>query len=158
MSATTVTSEKELQAIAYAKNYPHVVVDTPMMGPFSVGNINEYNGRVIINVCVRTEKSHPRNATISYPKDWPKASQFKPGDQVNIAIEKGLIKRMWHAKAEPVRTVKVTKPIVSAAAVNEEVGQVMEELEAEESVDEIVKEAFELVPQEADANTDDLPF
>jgi len=79
----------------------------------TVANLGEYNGRAIINLCLRTVKSHPYNATISFPKDWKKASQFKPGDQVVVAIANGYVKNLLPAKAEPVRSVKTAEVIIT---------------------------------------------
>jgi hypothetical protein len=107
----SVISESKQKAIDYAQNYPMVQTDSSLMGPVTVANLGEYNGRAIINLCLRTAKSHPYNATISFPKDWKKASQFKPGDQVNVTIANGYVKNLWPAKAEPVRSVKTGEVI-----------------------------------------------
>jgi hypothetical protein len=141
-------SESKQKAIDYAKNYPLVQADSPFLGPVSVGNIGEYQGRSIINLCIRTAKSDPYNATISFPSDWKKASQFKPGDQVNIKVEDGYVKNIWPARPEPVRTARI-----SAAVVNQQVAQAMEEKAAEEAVKQVVAEATKSVP----VNTEELP-
>lgn len=138
-------SESKQKAIDYAKNYPLVLTDSNFMGPISVGNIGEYNGRKIINLCIRTAKSDPYNATISFPSDWKKAIMFKPGDQVNIKVEEGYVKNIWLAKPEAVRAAKI-----SAAAVNQQVAEAMAEKAAEEAVRQVVAETIQSVPVKAD--------
>ena len=59
----------------YAKHYPTVKQDG-YYGPITVGNIGEYDGRDLINLCVKTVKSGDRNAVASFPKSWGKASHF----------------------------------------------------------------------------------
>lgn len=142
-------SESKQKAIEYARNYPLVQADSPFLGPVTVGNIGEYQGRSIINLCIRTAKSDPYNATISFPSDWKKASQFKPGDQVNVKVEDGYVKNIWLARPEPILTSKI-----SAAAVNQQVAQAMEQIAAEEAVKQVVAEATKPVP----ANTEEAPF
>lgn len=143
----------EQKAKDYAKNYPLVLADSNFMGPISVGNINEHNGRVIVNLCLVTAKSNPKNASISFPKEWSKATQFKPGDQVNVKIEQGYVKNIWLAKPESVKDAKR----VSASKVNEEVGEAMENQAAEEVVDQTMNEVNQntLVAAEEE---DDKPF
>src|SRR5690349_9812753 len=141
-------SEAKQKAIEYAKNYPLVLADSNFMGPVTVGNIGEYNGRKIINLCIRTAKSDPYNATVSFPTDWKKAVMFKPGDQVNIKVEDGYVKNLWLAKPEPVRTSKI-----SAAMVNQQVAEAMEQKAVEEAVKQVVAEATQSVP----VNTEEPP-
>ncbi len=103
----------------YAKNYP-TVKGTGVFGPVSVGNVGEYNGRVIINLCVKTTRSGDKNATISFPKDWAKAHRFQSGDKVNFEIgPDGYIKDIFHVKAQSVSS----KSSVSAAEVNSQAQQ-----------------------------------
>ena len=124
----------------YAKNYG-VIKSDGFYGPFSVGNISEYDDRDIINICVKTLKSGDRNAMISYPKSWGKASVYAPGDQVNLIVEQGFIKKISHAKP---RTISF-----SAASVNREVTAAGEQAQAESAVDQILKEVAHAVPAEA---------
>jgi hypothetical protein len=147
----TMSIEAKQKAIDYAKNYPLVLTDSPFTGPVSVGNIGEFDGRVIINLCLRTAKSEPVNATISFPNDWRKATIFKPGDQVNVKIENGYVKNLWHAKAEPVRTGKI-----SAATVNQQVAEAMDEKAAEEAVEEVIAETSQ--PTTPANQADERPF
>lgn len=126
-----------------------VQADSNLMGPVTVGNIGEYNGRRIINLCIRTTKSDPSNATISFPLDWKKASMFKPGDQVNIKVEDGYVKNIWLARPEPIRVAKV-----SAAVVNQQVAEAMEQQAIEQAVKQVVAEANQPVP----VNSQDTPF
>ena len=91
-------TESKQKAIEYAKNYPIVLRDSPFVGPITVGNIGTFNGRVIVNLCLRTVKSGETNATISFPIEWAKASRFQPGDQVNVKIEDGYVRNIWHAR------------------------------------------------------------
>ena len=144
MSALSETKQK---AIEYARNYPLVLADSNLMGPVTVGNIGEYKGRSIINLCLRTVRSNPYNATISFPADWKKASMFKPGDQVNIQIEGGYVRNIWFARPESVRAGKI-----SAALVNQQVAAAMEQKAA---VKTVVAEATTSVPAQAD---DQRPF
>jgi hypothetical protein len=146
MSATLESKQK---AIEYAKNYPLVVTDSNFMGPVTVGNIGEYNDRSIINLCLRTARSNPYNATISFPADWRKASMFKPGDQVNIRLENGYVKNIWIAKPESVRTGKI-----SAAVVNQQVAEAIAEHAVEEAMKQVVAETTKSVP----SNTEEMPF
>jgi hypothetical protein len=141
MTTTQELNEKKLKAIDYAKNYPLVTKDSPLMGPVTVGNVGEFNGRVIINLCLRTAKSNPYNAAISFPKDWSKASQFKPGDQVNIRIHDGFVQNIWIAKPEPLRT-----GTISAAAVNQQVTDAVKELRG--AIPAVVEEKASEVTQE----------
>lgn len=142
-------SESKQKAIDYARNYPLVQADSTFMGPVTVGNIGEHNGRAILNLCIRTAKSDPFNATISFPSDWKKASMFKPGDQVNIKVEDGYVKNIWLARPEPIRVTKV-----SAAAVNQQVGEALVEMAAEDAVRAVVSEANKSVL----ANEAEAPF
>lgn len=135
-------SETKQKAIDYAKNYPLVLADSNLIGPVTVGNIGEYNGRTIINLCLRTAKSDPFNATISFPSDWKKAAMFKTGDQVNIQIADGYVRNIWLARPEPIRRV-------SAAAVNQQVAEAMTEKAAEEAVKQVVAEASNPVPADS---------
>ena len=49
-------------------------------------------------------KTGDRNALISYPSEWYKykAFPFKPGDQINILIEDGYIRKAYQAKKKSV--------------------------------------------------------
>jgi hypothetical protein len=142
-------SETKQKAIEYAKNYPLVLTDSNFMGPVTVGNVGEFNGRSIINLCIRTANSDPYNATISFPSDWRKASMFKPGDQVNIQIQDGYVKNLWFARPESIRPAKI-----SAAVVNQQVADAMAEQAAEEAVKQVVEESAKSVP----ANDIETPF
>jgi hypothetical protein len=117
-------NESKQKAIDYAKHFPVVLKDSPYLGPVSVGNVGAHNGRTIINLCLRTAKSGERNATISFPSDWAKASQFQPGDQVNVKIEDGYVKNIWAAKPERIRHS------VSAAAVNQQITEAIEKMQS----------------------------
>ena len=138
-------SETKQKAIEYAKNYPLVVTDSNFMWPVTVGNLGEHNGRKIINLCLRTAKSDPYNATISFPSEWKKASIFKPGDQVNIKVEEGYVKNIWLARPEAIRATRI-----SAAVVNQQVAEAMEEKAADKAVKQIVAEAIRSVPASAE--------
>ncbi|MEJ1242480.1 hypothetical protein WBG78_30305 [Chryseolinea sp. T2] len=70
------------RAIEYAKNYPVANTDSGLFGPVSVSNIGSFNDRTMINLCLKTAKSSPRNASISFPSDWSKAKRFRGGDLV----------------------------------------------------------------------------
>lgn len=148
-NSMSTLSEAKQKAVEYAKNYPLVLADSNFMGPVTVGNIGEYNGRRIVNLCIRTTKSDPSNATISFPLAWKKASQFKPGDQVNIKVEDGFVKNIWLARPEPIRTAKI-----SAAVVNQQVAEAMEQQAVEQAVKQVVAEATKSVP----ANSEEAPF
>jgi hypothetical protein len=123
----------------YAKNYPAVKQDG-YYGPITVGNIGEYDGRDLINLCVKTAKSGERNAVASFPKSWGKASLFAPGDMVNIVVEDGFIKKLTHAKAKP----------LSFAAVNREVAEAVEQIQAEKAVTVVMKEVAQSVPADSE--------
>jgi hypothetical protein len=88
----------------YAKNYPTVQQDG-YFGPITVGNNGEYDGRDLINLCVKTVKSGDRNAVASFPKGWGKARLFTPGDQVNVVIEDGFVKKMLSFKNKGIKLV-----------------------------------------------------
>lgn len=152
-----MSSEAKQKAIDYAKTYPLVEKDTPLMGPVTVGNVSEHNGRTIVNLCLRTKKSDPMNAVISFPNDWVKAKQFKKGDQVNFQIQDGYVKNIWSAKPEVVPSK--AKPAVSAARVNEDLKRMEQDIEADKVVKTLVAETeqnqvLETVAPEAD----DRPF
>lgn len=133
----------------FAANYA-VITSDGFFGPVSVGNINEYNGRIIMNLCVKTVKSQEKNAAISFPQDWysHKPFPFATGDQVNILIEEGFVRKAYRAKAKPVSTV-------SAVAVNKAVGEAVANIQAEQAVKEAMKEIAQSVPAEART---DQPF
>lgn len=140
-----MSTESKQKAIEYAKNYPLVQNDSSLLGPVSVGNIGRHDDRVIINLCIRTTKSNPLNATISFPADWKKASQFKPGDQVNVKIESGYVRNIWAAKPEILRTSK-TLSIGEILTASEEI-----------AADNAVKSVMEEVSQQV-VTTEETPF
>lgn len=74
---------------------------------------------------------------------------FKPGDQVNIKVEDGFVKNIWLARPEPVRTSKI-----SAAEVNKQVAEAMEQQAASQGVGQVVAETTHSVP----ASVVEAPF
>lgn len=115
-------SAKE-RAMEYAKNFPLVSGDG-LFGPVPISNVTDYNDRVIINLCLKTRKTSPRNASISYPKEWNKAGRFKAGDLVNAQITDGYIRKIWPAKVvAPIagRITDESASVVNADAVRETV-------------------------------------
>ena len=126
----------------YAVNYP-VITKDGFYGPLSVGNIVEYNGRTLMNICVKTSMSGERNAVASYPSAWftGKKFPFAPGDQVNVIVSNGYISKAFHAKP---------KTIISAAYVNKQVADSVKEIKAEQAVKEVMNELAKAVPAGAD--------
>lgn len=53
----------------FSKNYKRANQDG-IFGPVAVGNINEFQGRMIINLCMKTVRSGEKNASYSQPSDW----------------------------------------------------------------------------------------
>lgn len=148
---TTTPSESKARAAEFAKNYP-MVSDDGLWAAITVGNIGEYKDRDIVNLCLRTPKSGANNASISYPKIWNKAKNFRSGMLVDVQIVDGFIKKITPSVAKAVTTKKV-----SAAEVNKQVGHAMEEQEAEEATQDVVNEALSDVPA-SEVLTDDKPF
>jgi hypothetical protein len=146
---SVATESKQAQ---YAKNYPLVDRDTKAegMGPITVGNIGEYNGRTIINLCLRTKRTEERgggNATISFPSDWPKASAFRPGDMVNVIITDGYVKKIWHVRPEAAPSVATKR--VSLDAVNTAVA---------EAIQAAAQPVPAAKPAQVEAEAADMPF
>lgn len=153
-----MSSEAKQKAIDYAKTYPLVEKDTPLMGPVTVGNVSEHNGRTIVNLCLRTKKSDPMNAVISFPNDWAKAKQFKKGDQVNFQIQDGYVKNIWSAKPEVVPSK--AKPAVSSARVNEDMKKFEDQMNAEKAVETLVAETQQnkVLEEVTASDIDEKPF
>lgn len=124
----------------YAANYPTITTDG-LYGPLSVANINSFNGRILMNVCCKTTRSGDRNAVISYPESWFKDRPFphRPGDQINILVEDGYIKKAFAAKAKSVTSI-------SAATVNKQVAEEIEKIQAEKSVEKPKEEPAQAAP------------
>jgi hypothetical protein len=117
-----------------------VLKDSPFLGPVSIANVGAYNGRVIVNLCLRTAKSGENNASISFPQEWSKASKFQAGDVVNVKIEDGYIRNIWHARPEPVRAHNI-----SAAAVNEHIAEAIQNQHSEAVAQSAEAEVAEVV-------------
>lgn len=141
-------TESKQKAIEFARNYPVVLKDSPFLGPVSIANVGSYNGRVIVNLCLRTARSGENNASISFPQEWSKASKFQAGDVVNVKIEDGYIKNIWHARPEPVRAHSI-----SAAVVNQQVAEAIENQHSEAVAQSVEAELAEV----AESTTGELP-
>lgn len=123
MNTTSQKTERTPQE--FATNYPVIKTDG-FFGPISVGNIVEYNSRIMMNLCIKTNKTGDRNAVSSYPSEW---YQFKPfpfrcGDQVNVLIQDGYVKKVFKAKPTAVSTI-------SAAVINQEVAEARNKIAAD---------------------------
>lgn len=94
------------KAIMYAKNYPTINSQAGLFGPVAVSNLSGFNGRVIINLAMKTARSAPKNACISFPAQWSNASRFRPGDLVNVFVEDGYVRKIWPAKPTALATAK----------------------------------------------------
>ena len=75
----------------FAKNYKRASQDG-VFGPVAVGNINEFNGRYIINLCMKTVRSGDKNATYSHPVDWK--LKVATGDYVNVLVQDGYVTKL----------------------------------------------------------------
>lgn len=119
----------------FAKNYLVFLHDTTLAGPVTVGNVTQIdaNGksRTIVNLCLRTAKSGDKNASVSFPSDWSKATRFAKGDQVNIRIEGGYVKDIYAAKPEPIRKM-------SAATVDSEIKEEISKESTEQAIDDLL--------------------
>src|SRR5688572_2624490 len=119
---STITAKE--RAVEYAKNFP-TAVESGLYGPVAISNIVAHNGRVISNLCLKTTTSGQSNTSISFPHDWPKASRFKSGELVNVQVEQGRIRNIWHAR--PIALVS-GKPASDATVVEQSSSdQVVEE-------------------------------
>lgn len=149
METTKPLSEKALKNIDYAKNYPVLAFDG-LHQPVTVGNISSGdNGRTLINLCAKTQKSGDRNAVYSIPSDWKDATAFKPGDLVCVLVADGYVKKIRPAMVNVVGK----KSSVSAARVNQESA-------LEEKSDEIKQEIAAALetPAVAGEIEDEKPF
>jgi hypothetical protein len=90
----------------FAKNYKRANQDG-IYGPIAIGNINEYQGRMIINLCMKTVRSGERNATYSQPVDWK--LKFATGEFVNVLVQNGYI-----AKLMPISPKSLTSGVAKA--------------------------------------------
>ncbi len=145
-------SEKALKNIEYAKNYPVISFDG-LHQPVTVGNISTGdNGRTMINLCARTQKSGDRNAVYTVPNDWRDATAFKPGDQVCIQVVDGYIKKIRLAQ---VNIVGKKSSSVSAARVNDAAALEVKSAEVLSEVEESLSTAPAVL---AGAESDDKPF
>ena len=130
-----MNAEQIERSIEYAKNYPVVLTDQPMgVGPITVGNIGTYpkegtNQRTIINLCLRTAKTGERNASISAPVEFGWASKYQAGDKVNVIIEGGYAKKIWHVRSASISAVKV----------NAQATEMVVEQNASDTVTELLK-------------------
>jgi hypothetical protein len=75
----------------FARNYK-VATQDGIYGPVAVGNINEYDGRLIINLCMKTIRSGERNATYSQPVDW--RLKAGTGEYVNVLVQNGYVTKI----------------------------------------------------------------
>jgi len=126
-----MNTEQKEKAIDFARNY-HLVSQDGNYGGITVGNITEYNGRVIINLCLRTAKTNPLNATISYPRDWPIASRFKTSDIVDVIVSNGYVEKIKLTRFMPIGKR------LSAAGVNQAIADDQAMVQAGLGVEEVM--------------------
>jgi hypothetical protein len=136
-------AEAKVKAAEYAKNYPYVAKDG-FYGPVAISSIREYDDRHIVNLCVRTSKSNPANASISFPTEWKKHEKFSPTQLVNFVIENGYISKIYPTKAE------IVGKGVSAAKVNEQIDQAVKE---EAKASNIVQDALASINADINSKT-----
>jgi hypothetical protein len=75
----------------FAKNYPLAPKDGRYPN-IAIGNITEFNGRYIINVCLKTAKSGDVGASMSYPVEW--GLKVQTGQHMDVLIEDGYVKKL----------------------------------------------------------------
>lgn len=138
---STVSQNKKTPQ-EYAANYPVIHVDG-YYGPLSVGNVTPFNTRILVNVCCKTTRSGDKNAVISYPESWFKDRPFpfRPGDQINILVEDGYIKKAFAAKAKSVSSI-------SFGTINKEVADAIDKIQEEKSVEKPKEEHAQAAPMQ----------
>jgi hypothetical protein len=81
--AELTKEEKRLRNIEYAKNYPFL--KEGLNSPVTIGNIGEYDGRVLINLAAKL-RGKETNAVYSCPKSWAIATRYNTGDIVSVNV------------------------------------------------------------------------
>ncbi len=125
----------------FAANYK-VITKDGFYGPVTVGNIVPHNGKILINLNVKTLKSGDRGAVHSQPQSWyeKKAFPYATGDQVNIVVKNGYVDKISLAKAEVLGSTYAKSASIDAPVDTTKDKSALEQLEAKE--DETKDEAF----------------
>jgi hypothetical protein len=91
--STVANSTEKRTPQDFAKNYPLAPKDGRYPN-IAVGNITEFNGRYIINLCLKTVRSNENGlgASMSHPVEW--GMKYQTGQHVDVLIEKGYVKKL----------------------------------------------------------------
>lgn len=153
MTAEQIKAEKIAKAIEFAKNFP-VIKITDGLHPvlITIGNINPYNGKTIINLNCKTTKSGDRNASYSTQyEDY--AKKFRPGQAVYVEMANGYPKKL-HSAMSVVATSKAPSVSLDATVKASELAKASEAIVAQTT--EVLATAP--VAEPVAAGEDDKPF